>query len=292
MRLKIHHETRYRYGHPATSVIQTLRLTPRNNAHQYVRSWRIDLSTDARLRRLDDPFGDIAHYLTIDGPIDEVVITAAGEVETDDSHGVVKGAIEKLPIEVYLRHTPLTAPDARIEAFARAAEADSDGSPLDIAHALAKRVHREIAFDTRGTTVTTPAAEVLEKGAGVCQDLTHLYLSAARSLGFPARYVGGYMYDPASPQPHEAGHAWAEVNVADFGWVGFDATGGISPTDTHVRVAVGLDYLGAAPVRGARTGGGAEELVVELWVTRLDQPASQSQTWSPDGGQSQGQSQA
>jgi transglutaminase-like putative cysteine protease len=253
-----------------------------------VRNWRIDVSTDARLRRLDDPFGDIAHYLTIDGPVEEVVITAVGEVETDDSHGVVKGAIEKLPVEVYLRHTPLTAPDARIAAFAGAAKADSDGSPLDIAHALAKCVHRDIVFDTRGTTVTTPAAEVLEKGAGVCQDLTHLYLAAARSLGFPARYVGGYMYDAGSPQPHEAGHAWAEVHVADFGWVGFDATGGIAPTDAHVRVAVGLDYLGAAPVRGARTGGGKEKLTVELWVTRLDQPAaSQTQWQSEDGGPSQ-----
>ena len=58
----------------------------------------------------------------------------------------------------------------------------------------------------------------------------------------------------------EAGHAWAEAYVENLGWVGFDPTNGMCTTDAHVRVAVGLDYLGAAPVRGTRFGGGGETL--------------------------------
>ena len=72
----------------------------------------------------------------------------------------------------------------------------------------------------------------------------------------------------------EAGHAWAEAYVPDVGWVGFDPANGISPTDAHVRVAIGLDYLGAAPVRGTRKGGGAEALTVTILV---DQAAGQMQ---------------
>jgi len=294
MRLNIRHTTSYLYQQPATSLIQTLRLTPRNNANQYVRSWRIDLSVDARLRRLDDPFGGIAHYLTIDGPIEELSITAAGEVETDDSHGVVSGSLEKMPPDVYLRSTPLTEPDEAIEAFALAAKADGNGTPLDTAHSLMTRVNTEIAFMGGGaTTVTTKAPDVLKHRRGVCQDLTHLFIAGARRLGLPARYVGGYLYDPVSPQPFEAGHAWAEVLVPDLGWVGFDPTACVSPSDGHVRVAVGLDYLGVAPVRGARHGGFDEALTVELWVQRTDQPADDSQSQSQSqsaSGQSQAQS--
>ena len=64
----------------------------------------------------------------------------------------------------------------------------------------------------------------------------------------------------------EAGHAWAEAHVPDFGWVAFDPANGICATDAHIRVAVGLDYLGAAPVRGTRYGGGGEQLSVTVVV--------------------------
>jgi transglutaminase-like putative cysteine protease len=74
----------------------------------------------------------------------------------------------------------------------------------------------------------------------------------------------------------EAGHAWAEAFVPDLGWVGFDAANGICATEAHVRVAAGLDYLGAAPVRGARRGGGAEHLAVEVIVDEQARRQSQS----------------
>ena len=86
----------------------------------------------------------------------------------------------------------------------------------------------------------------------------HLLRRGAQ-LGIPARYVSGH-YVRAEAQP--AGHAWAEALVPDLGWVGFDPTNGISTTPAHVRVAVGLDYLDAAPVRGARRGGGTETMHV------------------------------
>jgi transglutaminase-like putative cysteine protease len=116
------------------------------------------------------------------------------------------------------------------------------------------------------------------------QDLTHIFIAAARALGAPARYVAGYFRQgdgtfaegarkaagevASQSADHEAGHAWAEVHVPDLGWVGFDPVNGVCATDHHVRVAVGLDYLGAAPVRGAHYGGGREDVAVSLRVTQ------------------------
>ena len=90
--------------------------------------------------------------------------------------------------------------------------------------------------------------------------------AAARSLGIPARYVSGHLARSDGVQEQDASHAWAEAHVPDLGWVGFDPTNGISVTDAYIRVAIGLDYLGAAPVRGSRTGGGEETLDVKLRV--------------------------
>ena len=119
-----------------------------------------------------------------------------------------------------------------------------------------------IQFDTDPTHATTTAAEAFALKRGVCQDLTHIFIAAARSLGDPARYVGGYFRRDDGVTEQDAGHAWAEAFVPDLGWVAFDPANGICATDAHMRVAVGLDYLGAAPVRGTRYGGAGETLAV------------------------------
>jgi len=97
MRLRISHLTSYRYEAPAKSVIQMLRLTPRNHDGQYVADWRIDVSTDCRLDQHEDAFGNITHTFTADGPFNELSVAVEGEVETRDTHGVVRGTLERFP---------------------------------------------------------------------------------------------------------------------------------------------------------------------------------------------------
>jgi transglutaminase-like putative cysteine protease len=266
MRIRVSHETVYRYDEPAKGVIQTLRMTPRNHDGQYVVGWRIDASADCRLDAQEDAFGNITHTFNADGPLDTLRLLVEGEVETQDSHGVVRGTIEHFPPSLFLRTTPLTAPDAAISAFARDVGAGGGADALGLLHALLARVHQEIAFDTDPTHAATTAAEAFALRRGVCQDLTHVFIAAAREIGVPARYVSGYFHRADGVVRQDAGHAWAEAHVPDFGWVAFDPANGICATDAHIRVAVGLDYLGAAPVRGTRYGGGAEQLSVTVVV--------------------------
>jgi transglutaminase-like putative cysteine protease len=120
---------------------------------------------------------------------------------------------------------------------------------------MSERLNEKMAFDADPTHAATTAAEAFALKRGVCQDITHVFIAATRILGIPARYVGGYFRRGDGITEQEAGHAWAEACVPELGWVAFDAANGICGTDAHVRVAVGLDYLGAAPLRGARYGG-------------------------------------
>jgi transglutaminase-like putative cysteine protease len=273
MRIRINHETIYRYATPAKSAIQLLRLTPRNHDGQFVVRWRIDVSEDCKLEPHEDAFGNLTHSFTVDGPISEMRIGVEGEVETQDTAGVIRGTLERFPPSLFLRETALTKPDDAIVTFAAdAARAAND--PLAQLHALQARIFETFTFDSDPTNTGTSAAEAFALKRGVCQDYAHVFIASARHLGIPARYIGGHFLRVDGMTQQEAGHAWAEAHVADFGWVAFDPTNGISTTDAHVRVAVGLDYLGAAPIRGTRMGGAGETLAVTVHV---DQAARQSQ---------------
>ena len=94
------------------------------------------------------------------------------------------------------------------------------------------------------------------------------FVEAAHYLNIPARYVSGYIRGADGATAANMAHAWAEAHVPDLGWVAFDPSNGCCPTDAHVRIAIGLDAYGAAPVRGSRLGGGAEKLEVAI---RVDQ---------------------
>ncbi len=275
MRIRISHATTYAYDTPPTGVTQLLRLTPRDHDGQHVVSWRIDLSENCLLHQHEDAFGNIIHTFTAEGPFKNLTVEVAGEVDTQDTDGLVSGAVERFPPQFYLRETSLTQSDTAIVDFAKATRAGTHSDNLMLLHALLMALNREIAFDTDPTHSATTAAEAFSLQRGVCQDLTHIFVAAARSLDIPARYVGGHFHRADGVTAQEAGHAWAEAYVENLGWVGFDPTNGICTTEAHVRVAVGLDYLGAAPVRGTRFGGSGETLTVAV---RVDQARQQAQT--------------
>lgn len=275
MRIRISHATTYRYDAPVKSATQVLRLTPRNHDGQYVVSWHIDVSADCLVHQQEDSFGNITHIFTAEGRLGELKIAVEGEVDTQDTNGLIAGAVERFPPELFLRETPLTQADGALAGLAAQAQSAAPDSRLGLLHHLLTRLHKEVVFDTDPTHPATTAAEAYSLGRGVCQDITHIFIAAARAAGIPARYIGGHFYRSDGVTAQQAGHAWAEAYVDDLGWVGFDPTNGICTTDAHVRVAMGLDYLGAAPVRGTRYGGTGESMTVDV---RVDHAQRQMQS--------------
>jgi transglutaminase-like putative cysteine protease len=269
MRICVAHETVYRYDPPCTGAIQTLRLTPRNHTGQYVVNWRIDESADCRLEPQQDAFGNITHAFSVAGPVSELRLLVEGEVETQDTAGVVRGAVERFPPALFLRETGLTHANKAIRAYAAQFPRPPATNRLATLHDVLARLHHDVAFDTQAASTAPSAADALKKGRGISQDLAHIFIAVARALGAPARYVAGYFGGEGTQNGSvNAAHAWAEAHVPDLGWVGFDPATGVCATDQHVRVAVGLDYLGAAPVRGAYYGGSQEAVAVTLNVSQ------------------------
>jgi transglutaminase-like putative cysteine protease len=265
MQLSINYQTRYRYADPAGRIVQLLRVTPLSFPAQNVLDWRIDVDCDVRLREARDGYGNVIHMLYIDGPVSELSITAKGQVLTEDRAGVVQSLPADLPPLVFMRETPLTAGSAGLRELASTLR-DRTMAPLDKLHELSRAIHARMTFDTASTGATTTGADAFDAAHGVCQDFTHIFITVARLLGIPARYVSGHLFRRDAAPVQEAAHAWAEAWIDELGWVGFDPTNGISTDDAYVRVACGLDYRDAAPVAGARAGGGGETLSVQVQV--------------------------
>jgi transglutaminase-like putative cysteine protease len=265
MRLRIAHKTSYRYQPPATGVIQILRMTPGSHDGQYVAEWQIDISSDSRLQVHQDAFGNTTHLLS-EGPTADLTINVEGLIETHDTGGVLRGTDERFPPSFFLRSTSLTEVNPAMAAFSRELRSESEDDVLGFLHALMVQINEHMTFDEDPTNSGTSAQEAFGLKRGVCQDYAHVFIACTRAAGVPARFVSGHFLRSDGVVHQQAGHAWAETFVRDLGWIGFDPANGICTTDAHARVAIGLDYLGAAPVRGTRYGGGMETLTVSVKV--------------------------
>lgn len=234
MRLRVRHDIIHRFEAPAKSVQEILRLVPRSFEGQHVVNWRVNVDADCQLKASEDCFGNCTHGFSIAGPLAELSLQVEGEIETFDMAGVVRGAPERFPPELFLRDTPDTMPDAGLREFARTCATGQDDD-LGRAHALMDEM-----------------AAQPQNGADHARNAAHRFIACARFLLMPARFVSGY-YLPASGAA--ALHGWAEAYLGQLGWIGFDPTTGICPQERHVRLACGLDYWGAAPMRNAQAGG-------------------------------------
>lgn len=275
MLISIRHVTRYTYQQPATYTVQSLRLRPPSFRGQRVLTWKLTTTAPGEPLQFTDGFGNRVDVIAQNSPHTELRIEASGEVETENHNGVLRDLVEATPARVFMRDTAQTMADAGIRAIAKAV---ASKDMLASMHALTERIGAEVEYEKGMTTTHTCAAEALAAGKGVCQDHAHIFIAAARVMGVPARYVTGYLASD-EPEESEAHHAWAEVWLDGLGWVGFDVSNNICPTERYVRLTTGLDASTAAPVVGSRRGGGAETLTVTV-SAYVKKAATQTQSQS------------
>lgn len=309
MRLSVHHTETLTYATPSMGTIQVLRLTPRDHTGHYVCEWSVDVDADCKIENSKDPFGNILTSFSLGGPIEALTITAVGEVETEETHGIVRGAPDHMPHGVFLRPSHAES-DAALIRTAINAIADVTGPELGQMHALMAVLHaaqpesgedqdegdekhlqnrapaqaqmggdqamqQQTAGDGEEAAVKSPASKRLqamlaERGVLSASEIAELFCNTARRLGLPARLISGYRWPGENKTNKEARDIWAEALIDDLGWVAFDPHLGNCPSEDSVRAAVGLDRHAVASTRVGHYGGMTDvERTTSIAVRRI-----------------------
>jgi transglutaminase-like putative cysteine protease len=286
-KLRVVHRTIYRYSEAVSTSHHEARLSPREYEHQSTVSHQIEIVPRPELRRRRfDYFGNRALHFALSEPHRSLEVTATSVVEM---HPPPPGDPARTPpweeVRDRLHHdrrrdvldaremtfdSPYVQASAELAAYA--APSFAPGQPvLAAVRDLTARIHRDFTYDPAATQVSTPLPRVLETRRGVCQDFAHLAVGCLRTVGLAGRYVSGYLLTRPPPgRPRlvgaDASHAWIAAWVPHIGWVDFDPTNDVMPSDEHVAVAHGRDFGDVTPLRGVILGGGAHTLDVSVDV--------------------------
>ena len=264
MKLHIRHETRYDFDAPVSFGLQQLRKTPKSFRNQRIESWNTKINGGRKELTFEDYHRNTVELISFDANTQSISLISEGVVEVEDTHGVLGRHEGSTPLWLFKRGTAQTTPGKGV---AELIGALPKGEPLEQMHSLSERIRTQVAYEIGSSHPGWSAEDALKAGCGVCQDHTHIFITCARQIGVPARYVSGYLMMNET-ELQDATHAWAEVHLDGLGWVGFDISNGISSDDRYVRVATGLDYAQAAPVIGNRIGTAGERLTVQLQVAQ------------------------
>ena len=273
----IRHITRYRYASPVIDCANQIMLYPIQDIRQVLKKHELHISHNPDVEEFVDYFGNRVGIFSVIEPINELTIESDIEIEVSpavipDSDFTIKEQWEKL---TELREQFPYMDFMMLEKFEHENEmmtvinqlVDFSLPPFETAQLLSKYVYDNFEYRKGITSVETEAEEIWKLKAGVCQDFAHILLVMLRIIGIPARYVSGYI----CPKNHElrgegATHAWVEVCVPFYGWIGLDPTNNCISSDRHVRLAIGRHFTDCTPVKGTYKGSSEHTLEVSVVI--------------------------
>lgn len=293
--LDIVHETTYRYATPVERSVHLLRLKPAHDLRQRLVGYELHCSVRGLQQEFEDVFGNSVLRLSVATPFHELRITSRSRVHVEPPTPFERALPRRMalplvwmPSQRQMMQPYLLPPelsDAELQALSDYAMGAVRRRRNDLAETIAdlnETIHRDFRYVPGVTHVETTPWEVFMSHRGVCQDFANLLICLLRLLNVPARYRVGYIYtgtDYANTLQSEASHAWVELYVPEYGWLGVDPTNGTFVSADHVRVAAGRNYRDAAPTSGTiYAGGGPESLMVSVRVEEADSRSAASKT--------------
>ena len=283
----IRHITRFRYSNPVRESVMELKMQPRSEGAQALRSFQIATNPRAQLYAYTDHFGNAVYHFNVLREHSELRIEAQSVIEVKEMIAL-PAAVDPLEWQRYnslnlkAEHYDLMGPSEfarsspELAKFAKEHDIEKpQGDTLTALKRLNAAIYEAFDYEPGVTQVHSPIEHALGSGRGVCQDFAHIMIAIARSWGVPARYVSGYLYHRRQDHDRsseDATHAWVETYLPSYGWIGFDPTNNIMAGERHIRVAIGRDYADVPPTRGIFKGDAESELAVAVTVERTTAP--------------------
>lgn len=285
--LTVRHATSYRYARPVYFGPHRLMLRPRDSHDLRLVDAELTLSPPGALSWMHDVFGNSVAQVDFAQAASELLIVSTLHLERfglarpvfpiapeAQMYPFVYSANDRGDLGRLLdRHYP--DPRGLVEQWAKRFVTAPPLPTYNLLSNMNGAIRSEFTYGERYEEGTQSPVETLQKKSGTCRDFALLFIEAARSLGFGARFVTGYLYDPAldggvAVQGAGATHAWADVYLPGAGWVEYDPTNGLIAGENLIRVAVARDPSQAIPISGAFTGNRSDfiGMTVEVAVTR------------------------
>ncbi|WP_174285553.1 transglutaminase family protein [Sphingomonas bacterium] len=289
--LTLSHVTRYIYRHPVSFGEHRIMVRPRESYDQRLVDAELVITPEpSALRWLQDVFGNSVAIATFSTHAKELVFDSRVRLIHEPAE------LQDVDIEEYARFYPFTYSSEEMPDLLRSIERqhhdplrlidgwanrfvakDGRTDTLDMLSAMTAAIKREFTYVARAEKGTQTPTETLAKRKGTCRDYAMLMIEAVRALGFAARFVSGYVYNPSSRERHVGGgntHAWVRVYLPGSGWVEFDPTNGIVGNRGLIRVAIARDLYQAVPISGSWGGfpGSFQDMSVSVDI-RLDDTA-------------------
>ncbi len=282
----IRHVTRFRYTSPVRESVMELRMQPRSEGPQTLRSFQIATNPRAQLYAYTDHLGNAVYHFNLLREHEELRIEVQAVVEFANMNPLPERISEadwsrydqaQMSDDHFdmLGASKFAKPSPELLTFMKIADIERPhGDPLSALKALNRAIYDSFDYESGVTQVHSPIELALKERRGVCQDFSHIMIAVARQWGIPARYVSGYMYHRGSGDRSEADatHAWVEAWLPDLGWVGFDPTNNVMAMERHVRAAVGRDYSDVPPTRGTFKGLADTELSIAVAIDPTQAP--------------------
>ena len=290
--LKIHHTTVYRFHQPVSLGAHRLMLRPRESRDLRLMSHTLEITPAATVTWAHDVFSNAVATATFATATDMLVIDSAVDILLNAAPWPVFD-IAASAISYPFRYsaadwtdlgalTTLQYPDQamRLRTWARGFIRSAPTDTLTMLKDLSLGVAEQIRYQSREVEGTQSPAETLDRGWGSCRDFAILFAEAARSLGFGARIVSGYLHNPDQDRLGSSGtgstHAWAEIYVPGAGWITFDPTNRSVGGSNLIPVAVARDISQAMPVTGSFIGSTNAFQTMEVQVSVMSQAAAQT----------------
>ncbi len=278
MLLNVTHRTELDYDAPITETVMELRMTPRSTSHQTLRGLRLGVGPKAHVVEHDDWLGNRVHQFSVLPPHERVVIVTqaavhchpAGPELSELSEPIAPPAELPLPVREFVRPSRLVPHDDRLGPLADRLGLSRASNFEGALRAVTEHLLEAIRYERGVTHSATRLPAVLDAGAGVCQDLAHVTLGLLRSAGIPARYVSGYLHQPAGSDETES-HAWCEAWCREHGWVALDPTHRTPVGLGYVTVGFGRDFSDVPPNRGVYRGEATESIRVEVGLEEVSE---------------------
>ena len=281
MHLAIRYLTEYRYDAPVTDNLNALRVKPATTATQRVDDFVVRVDPETRLHQHADYFGTTVIEFGISRPHDHLSIDVRARVKTaapEDPYEAVWAALDEAPYRAAAGEFLLADGEPDVLVLDELVGLSRAESPLATVRALVELIPDRFEYRPGVTYVGSTVADLLEAGAGVCQDFAHLALLLLRRHGIAARYVSGYLWAP--PNGDEGAdsaevetHAWIEALLPGDDepvWVPADPTNRTLGGDTHVKVGHGRFYADVPPIKGVFRGSADAELSASVKMSRAD----------------------